>query len=76
MITSHDLCHIDSHRALLDMTGVCVCRHWTQKGAVAWLLNTQLCPLIWALILSLLAMLVYKVSPSYPTRTLSQYPWL
>ena len=37
-----------------------VCRHWTQKGAVAWLLNTQLCPLIWALVLALLAMLVYK----------------
>ena len=28
---------------------------------MAWLLNTQLCPLIWALILGLLAMLVYKV---------------
>lgn len=28
---------------------------------MSWLLNTQLCPLIWALILGLLAALVYKV---------------
>ena len=37
-------------------------RHWTKRAAVSWLLNTQLCPVIWALILGLLAVLVYKVT--------------
>jgi len=45
------------------------CRHWTQRAAVSWLLNTQLCPLIWALTLGLLAVLVYKVSPALPIHT-------
>jgi hypothetical protein len=47
-----------------------LCRNWTQRAAVSWLLNTQLCPLIWALILGLLAVLVYKVCPAH-TKTLS-----
>ena len=37
-------------------------RHWTKSKAVGWLLNTQLCPVIWALILGLEAILVYKVA--------------
>lgn len=48
-------------RGVSSTDSLICCRHWTQRGPVAWLLNTQLCPLIWALILALLAMLVYKV---------------
>lgn len=32
-----------------------------KSAALSWLLNTQLCPVIWALILALLAVLIYKV---------------
>ena len=38
------------------------CR-WCQKGALAWLVDTQLCPIIWVLVLALVALLVYKVHP-------------
>ena len=31
---------------------------------MGWLLNTQLCPVIWGLILALVAVLVYKVPPA------------
>ena len=44
------------------------CRQWAKSAAVSWLLNTQLCPVIWALILALLAVLIYKVgaAPAHP----------
>ncbi|CAL8466966.1 g6502 [Coccomyxa elongata] len=55
-------------------------RHWTQRAAVSWLLNTQLCPLIWALILGLLAALVYKVvlHPAYgpPSSAMLAWTWI
>ncbi|KAK9916497.1 hypothetical protein WJX75_003392 [Coccomyxa subellipsoidea] len=55
-------------------------RNWTQRAAVSWLLNTQLCPLIWALILGLLAVLVYKVvlHPAYgpPSSALLAWTWI
>ena len=38
------------------------CR-WCQRGALAWLVDTQLCPIIWVLVLALVALLVYKVHP-------------
>jgi hypothetical protein len=41
-------------------------RHWTKSAAVGWLLNTQLCPIIWALILALETVLVYKARPPLP----------
>ena len=49
---------VSSARSNADGEG---CRQWMKSAALSWLLNTQLCPVIWALILALLAVLIYKV---------------
>ena len=46
-------------------------KRWCGKaGALSWLTSTQLCPVIWLIIIGLVATFVHKVGSHLPPRSL------